>query len=67
MSDFTLYILTSLALVFVLEGMIYALFPDLVRKIMAMALMMPVSQLRLFGFAMLSTGVFVTWLLQVVI
>lgn len=64
MSDFTLYILTALSLVFVIEGLMYALFPDFVRKMMAMAVMMDIARLRLFGLAMASLGVLMIWLMS---
>ncbi|GJL86204.1 MAG: hypothetical protein DHS20C02_19790 [Micavibrio sp.] len=64
MSSFTLYILTAFALVFVIEGLIYALFPDSVRKMMAMAIQMPPEKLRMFGFVMAATGFGLVWLLQ---
>lgn len=56
MTDFTDYILTALALVFVIEGLVYALFPDGVRKMMAMALMMETSKIRLMGIIGLGIG-----------
>ncbi len=65
MGDFALYIFTALALVFVIEGLIYALFPDGVRRMMALALTMPPGQLRAFGFAMACTGFLIVWLLGV--
>lgn len=64
MSDFTLYILTALALVFVIEGLMYALFPDFVRKMMAMAVMMDVRKLRFFGLIMASLGLLTIWLMD---
>ncbi len=64
MESFSLYILTAFALVFVIEGLIYALFPDSVRKMMAMAIQMPSEKLRLFGLVMAATGFGLVWLLQ---
>ncbi|MCB9989708.1 MAG: DUF2065 domain-containing protein [Rhodospirillales bacterium] len=61
MNDFVLYIATAIALIFVIEGLIYALFPDFVRKMMAMAVMLPVSRLRLFGGMMVLTGGCIIW------
>jgi uncharacterized protein YjeT (DUF2065 family) len=55
-ADFALYILTALALICVIEGMAYALFPDFVRKMMAIAIMAPVPKLRLFGAVMAASG-----------
>jgi uncharacterized protein YjeT (DUF2065 family) len=53
---FTLALLTAFFLVFVIEGLIYALFPDQVKKLMAMALSMPTQPLRIFGLLMASYG-----------
>ena len=64
MTGFALYIGTSVALIFVIEGMIYALFPDSVRKLMALAIAMPPSRLRLFGLVMAATGVCMAWMLS---
>lgn len=49
MTDFTDYIITAFALVFIIEGLVYAIFPDGVRKMMAKALMMEASKIRLMG------------------
>lgn len=63
-SEFVLYILTALSLVFVIEGFLYAVFPDLVRKVMAVAIMMPVEKLRYFGLIMMGIGVLSVYFLQ---
>ncbi len=54
--SFAVYILTAFSLVFVIEGLLYALFPDAIRRMMAMALTIPVNQFRAFGLAMAITG-----------
>jgi hypothetical protein len=64
-ADFALYLLTSFSLIFVIEGLLYALFPDAVRKLMAMAVMLPVPRLRLFGAAMALSGLSLIWMLRV--
>lgn len=64
MAGFGLYLLTALSLIFVIEGLLYALFPDLVRKLMAMAVMLPVPRLRLFGAAMALSGLSLIWMLR---
>ena len=43
MSDFGLYIITAFCLIFVIENMVYALFPDMVRKMMAIAVMITIG------------------------
>ena len=64
MTGFALYIGTAVALVFVIEGLLYCLFPDFVRRMMAMAIMLPVPRLRLFGAAMALSGFSLVWLLR---
>jgi len=62
-NDFTLYILTAFALMFVIEGLIYALFPDAVQRMMAMAISLPQQRLRRFGLAMATLGFFIIWMM----
>lgn len=64
MAGFTLYLLTSLSLIFVIEGLLYIFFPDFVRKMMAMAVMLPVPRLRLFGAIMAFSGLSLIWVLR---
>lgn len=49
MSDFITTLITALGLVLVIEGLLYAVFPDGVRRMMAIALTQPVGRLRAFG------------------
>lgn len=63
MTSFVIYILTSLAMVLVIEGLIYALFTDAVRKMMATALTLPERQLRTIGTFMAVTGFVLAWIL----
>ncbi len=62
--EFTGYILTVTALILVIEGLVYAIFPDFVRKMMAIALTIPVSRLRFFGFSMALLGCAALWVLK---
>ena len=64
MSSFTIYLLTSIALIFVIEGLFYTLFPDAVHRLMQTAINMPQQQLRLFGAIMVMTGTILIWILQ---
>lgn len=64
MPPFTLALLTAFFLVFVIEGLIYALFPDQVKKLMAMALSMPTQPLRMFGLLMASLGILAIYILR---
>ena len=54
----------AFALVLVIEGLAYALFPDQLRKLMAMALQLPTEQLRMMGLLAAGSGVFFIWLVQ---
>lgn len=63
MNDFTIYVLTALALVFVIEGLIYALFPKAVQRMMAFAVQSAPAKLRNFGLIMAALGAFFVWLL----
>ncbi|MBP7721143.1 MAG: DUF2065 domain-containing protein [Alphaproteobacteria bacterium] len=64
MPPFTLTLLTAFFLVFVIEGLIYALFPDQVKKLMAMALSLPTQPLRIFGLLMALIGVTAIYILK---
>ncbi|HQX26356.1 MAG TPA: DUF2065 domain-containing protein [Alphaproteobacteria bacterium] len=64
MPPFTLTLLTAFSLVFVIEGLIYALFPDHIKKLMAMALSMPTQPLRIFGLLMASLGILAIYILK---
>lgn len=56
MESFFDYILTAFALIFVIEGLLYAVFPDAMRRVLAAALTIPSSSLRRFGIAMVFCG-----------
>jgi len=56
--------LTALALVLVIEGVLYALFPDAMKRMMVRAMEMPPGALRAGGLAAAATGVFLVWLLR---
>ncbi len=64
MNDFVQYVLTAVSLVFVIEGLLYALFPDMIRRFMAQAIAMPIARLRLFGFVMAASGFSFVWMMQ---
>ena len=49
-------ILTAIGLLLVLEGALYALFPDTVRRMMAQISVMPCEKLRIAGLAMTLAG-----------
>ena len=58
------WIITAFGLVLVLEGLIYALFTDNIRKMMEMALNMPAQTLRQLGLFMASIGFLLIWLVE---
>ena len=64
MSDFTLALLTAVGLVFVIEGVIYSLFPDGMKRMMLAALSMSTNRLRLMGLAMAVVGFLIVWLVR---
>jgi len=57
-------ILIAFALVFVVEGFLYALFPDAMKRMMEQALTIPASTLRTAGLGAATVGVFLIWLLR---
>lgn len=59
-----LQIAIALALVLVIEGALYALFPRAMKNMLAQAMSMPESTLRGVGLASAIAGVFIIWLLR---
>ncbi|HTZ37122.1 MAG TPA: DUF2065 domain-containing protein [Stellaceae bacterium] len=57
-------LLTALALILVIEGIAYALLPDLMRRLAARATAMPAQALRLAGLAAACLGVILVWALR---
>jgi len=57
-------VLTALALILVIEGAVYALFPEMMQRAMAIALELPPSSLRAGGLVAAITGVVLVWLLR---
>lgn len=60
MSDFA----TAIALVLVLEGILWALAPDGMKRAAMMALSLENGQLRGGGLAAAAVGVFIIWLMR---
>ncbi|MCB1529473.1 MAG: DUF2065 domain-containing protein [Rhodospirillales bacterium] len=67
MGSLSEHLLLAFALIFVIEGLIYALFPDFIRKMMAIALMSDIANLRLYGLGMAGFGVCLLWLFKSVL
>jgi len=57
-------LLIALALVLVIEGMLYALFPEAMKRMMVSAAQQPGSTLRSAGLAVAIVGVGIVWLLR---
>ncbi len=57
-------LLTALALILVLEGVVYSLFPDGMKRLMTRVLGLPASDLRAAGLIAATLGVGFVWLLR---
>jgi uncharacterized protein len=55
---------TALALVLVIEGVLYALFPEGMKRAAAQALAIPPQALRVAGLAAICLGVVLVWLVR---
>jgi uncharacterized protein YjeT (DUF2065 family) len=55
---------TALALVLVIEGILYALFPEGMKRVAARTLVVPPQALRVAGLAAACIGVMLVWLLR---
>lgn len=60
MGDF----LTALGLVLVIEGVLYALFPGTMRRMMALMITQPPVAVRAAGLAGAALGVVIVWLVR---
>jgi hypothetical protein len=55
---------TGLALVLVIEGILYALFPDGMKRVAARAMAVPPQIMRAAGLLTATIGVVIVWLLR---
>jgi hypothetical protein len=55
---------TALALVFVIEGILYSLFPDGMKRMVAQVTVLPASALRLTGLVIAVLGVAAVWAIR---
>lgn len=55
---------TALALVLVVEGVLWSLFPDAMKQAAARALVIESGQLRIGGLAFAGFGVLLVWLIR---
>lgn len=56
--------LTALGLVLALEGLLYAAFPEAMKRMVAAVLQMPPGTIRAVGLAAAAIGVIVVWLVR---
>jgi len=61
MTDLPTALGTALGLVLVIEGVLYALFPEGMKRAAARALLVPPQRLRLAGLAVACAGVALVW------
>ena len=57
-------LLTALGLVLVIEGLLYAAFPEQMRRMVVAVLELPSSTLRLAGLIAACSGVVIIWLIR---
>ncbi|MBT3787172.1 MAG: DUF2065 domain-containing protein [Alphaproteobacteria bacterium] len=57
-------LVAALGLVLVIEGIVFALFPEGLKRKLIAALEMPASTLRIFGLAAAITGLAVVWMVR---
>ena len=55
---------TALALILVIEGILYALFPEGMKRVAARAMLVPPQALRAAGLFAACLGVLLVWLLR---
>lgn len=55
-------LITAFGLAIVLEGCLYALFPNFMRRMMIMVLATPVPQIRTLGLVTAAIGLIIVWL-----
>ncbi len=64
MSELLIALLTALALAIAIEGALYALFPEAMKKFIAQALSMPDNFLRKAGLIAAVVGIGAIWLIR---
>jgi hypothetical protein len=57
-------LITALGLAIAIEGALYALFPDGMKRMMTHALAQPPNHLRVAGLAAAAVGVAIVWLVR---
>ena len=64
MSEFSFALVTAIGLVFVIEGVIYSLFPNGMKRMMMVALAQPSGRLRSVGLTMAMVGLAIVWMVR---
>ncbi len=64
MTEFLVHIFLAIALIFVIEGLIYAVFTTQIQKVMKLASEMDPEKFRYYGASMVALGVMGIWLIQ---
>ena len=64
MDDPVNVLLTALGLAIAIEGIIYALFPEAMKRMMAMVMVQPTGSIRGAGIGAAVAGVIILWLVQ---
>ena len=57
-------LLTALALVLVIEGLLYAVFPEQMKRMIVAIMSVPPGTLRIAGLAAAAVGVGIAWLVR---
>lgn len=57
-------LVTALALLLVIEGALYALFPDAMKRMLARMMSIPAGSLRMAGIVSAVAGVAIVWLVR---
>jgi hypothetical protein len=57
-------VLTALALILVIEGVVYALFPEGMKRILAQVMTLPPASLRNAGLTFAIVGLVLVWLVR---
>jgi uncharacterized protein YjeT (DUF2065 family) len=57
-------LLAAICVAFVIEGILYALFPEAMRRFVAQVLALPEGQIRVMGLVAAGIGVFFLWLVR---
>lgn len=65
MTDLAPQLGMAFGLVLVIEGLLYALFPDFMRRAMAQMLALPEAQIRTAALVSVALGVGIVWLVRV--